>query len=243
MNTDQKMTIQIGKNHTVKIGHLSQMGKLNDVLEIGNEYRKEKGYKKIGLDEYLRRQETWEFIIEVEQKYGKTTKREIPVLEKDDKNRVLYSKFLKQFSVIKSQRGGKPENRGVWANLQIMLDLAIYLSPTLRLEMIDVFINQKILFWRDVGGDNFKEFNKLIDTLPDRKEKNNTGIYVSMSKRIRQKLSILSTKGYNEKEHDALVQENRAEWLKTLSFAINVGWIKSFDELKNAFDKLELIEK
>ncbi|EJF06976.1 hypothetical protein ThvES_00009680, partial [Thiovulum sp. ES] len=25
-------------------------------------------------------------------------------------------------------------------------------------------------------------------------------------------------------------------------FAINVGWIKSFDELKNAFDKLELIE-
>ncbi|EJF05834.1 hypothetical protein ThvES_00021030, partial [Thiovulum sp. ES] len=49
MNTDQKMTIQIGKNHTVKIGHLSQMGKLNDVLEIGNEYRKEKGYKEIGL--------------------------------------------------------------------------------------------------------------------------------------------------------------------------------------------------
>ncbi|EJF05826.1 KilA-N domain-containing protein [Thiovulum sp. ES] len=167
------------------------MGKLNDVLEIGNEYRKEKGYKEIGLDEYLRRQETWEFIIEVEHKYGKTTKREIPVLEKDDKNRVLYSKFLKQFSVIKSQRGGKPENRGVWANLQIMLDLAIYLSPTLRLEMIDVFINQKILFWRDVGGDNFKEFNKIVDTLPYRKEKNNTGIYVSMSKRIRQKLSVL----------------------------------------------------
>jgi hypothetical protein len=53
----------------------------------------------------------------------------------------------------------------------------------------------------------------------------------------------LSNSGYNEKEHDALVQENRAEWLKTLSFAINVGWIKSFDELKNAFDKLELIEK
>ncbi|EJF06615.1 hypothetical protein ThvES_00013020 [Thiovulum sp. ES] len=109
--------------------------------------------------------------------------------------------------------------------------------------MIDVFINQKILFWRDIGGDSFKEFNKLVDTLPDRKEKNNTGIYIQVSLAIRRKLSILSTKGYNEKEHDTLVQENSAEWLKTLGFAINVGWIKSFDELKNAFDKLEVIEK
>jgi predicted DNA-binding ArsR family transcriptional regulator len=243
MNTNQMMQIQIGKNYTVQIGHLDQMGKLNDVLEIGNEYRKEKGYKEIGLDEYLRRQETWEFIIEVEHKYGKTTKREIPVLEKDDKNRVLYSKFIKQFSVIKSQRGGKPENRGVWANLQIMLDLAIYLSPTLRLEMIDVFINQKILFWRDVGGDNFKEFNKLVDTLPDRADKNNTGVYVAVAKMIRAKLEILDTKGYNEKEHNSLVQINRSKWLENLSFVIENGFVNSYEELKETFQKLKVIEK
>ncbi|EJF05835.1 KilA-N domain-containing protein, partial [Thiovulum sp. ES] len=236
------------KNYSVQIGHLSKVGKLNDVLEIGNKYRKEKGLREIEMREWLRKEATWEFIIEVERKYG--TSFQTPdsgVCLSNHKNKetgqIDFALLVKQFSVIKSQRGGKPENRGYWANLYIMLDLASFLDPVLKLEMYEVFINQKILFWRDVGGDNFKEFNKIVDTLPDRKEKNNTGIYVSMSKRIRQKLSILSTKGYNEKEHDSLVQENRAEWLKTLGFAINVGWIKSFDELKNAFDKLELIEK
>jgi hypothetical protein len=243
MKTNQNMTIQIGKNYTVQIGHLDQIGKLNDVLAIGNEYRKNRGLSEVTLEEYLRRNETWEFIIEVEQKYGKNTNWEIPSLEKDDKNRVLYSKFVKQFSVIKSQRGGKPENRGVWANLQIMLDLAIYLSPTLRLEMIDVFINQKILFWRDVGGDNFKDFNKLVDTLPDRIGKNNTGVYVAVAKMIRTKLEILDTKGYNEKEHNSLIQINRSKWLENLSFVIENGYVNSYEELKETFQKLKVIEK
>ncbi len=243
MTTNQMMTIQIGKDYTVKIGHLTKMGSLNDVLKIGNEYRKEKGYKEIGLDEYLRRAETWEFIIEVEKKYGKTANREIPVLERDEKNRIIYSSLIKQFSVIKSQRGGKPENRGVWANLQIMLDLAIYLSPTLRLEMIEIFINSKILFWRDIGGDNFKEFNQIIDTLPDRVGKNNTGIYIQVATQIRKKLEILDSRGYNEKEHNSLIQENRAEWLKSLTFAVKVGFIKSYEDLKNTLEKLEVYEK
>jgi alpha-glucuronidase len=42
MNTNQMMQIQIGKNYTVQIGHLDQIGKLNDVLEIGNKYREKK---------------------------------------------------------------------------------------------------------------------------------------------------------------------------------------------------------
>jgi hypothetical protein len=236
--TNQMMNVQIGKEFTIKIGHKTEMGKLNDVLTIGNEYRKRKGYQKIGLDEYLRRTETWEFIFEVEEKYGKTTNREIPGLEKDDKNRVLYSKLMKNFSVIKSQRGGKVENRGVWANLQIMLDLAIYLSPTLRLEMIDVFINQKILFWRDLGGENFKEFNSLIDTLPDRKGKNNRNLYIEISLEIRRKLEILKSKGYNEKEHNALIQESRANWLNVLSLGIGAGMIKTYEDLIKILEKL-----
>ena len=124
------MVIQLGNNHTITIGHLTKMGSLNDVLAIGNSYRRNRGLKEITIEEYLRRNETWEFIQEVEAKYGKNANWEFPSLEKDSKNRVIYSKYIKQFSVIKSQRGGKPENRGVWANLQIMLDLAIYLSPT-----------------------------------------------------------------------------------------------------------------
>jgi hypothetical protein len=143
-------------------------------------------------------------------------------------------------NVIFSKRG---KYGGTWADLRIMLDLANYLDPVLKDEMYEVFINQKILFWRDVGGENFKEFNSLIDTLPDRKGKSNRNLYIEISLEIRRKLSILSTKGYNGKEHHALIQENRAEWLKSLSFAIKVGFIKSYEELKDTFEKLEVIEE
>jgi hypothetical protein len=245
--TNQMMNVQIGKEFTVQIGHKTEMGKLNDVLTIGNEYRKRKGLREIEMREWLAKETTWEFILEVEREFGnKFQTPDSGVCLSDYKNiygKIEFAQLIKQFSVIKSQRGGKPENRGYWANLYIMLDLASHLSSTLKLEMYKVFINQKILFWRDLGGENFKEFNSLIDTLPDRKGKNNRNLYIEISLEIRRKLSILSTKGYNEKEHHALIQENRAEWLKSLNFAIKVGFIKSYEELKDTFEKLELIEE
>lgn len=239
MKINQIMSVRIGENHSIAIGHLNKMGNLNDVLAIGNSYRRNKGLKDIGLDEYLRRNETWEFIEEVELKYSKNPKREIPVLDKDSKNRVLYSKYIKEFSVIKSQRGGKVENRGIWANLQIMLDLAIYLSPTLRLEMIDIFIESKILEWRDLGGDSYKELNLIIDTLPDRKDKSNQGIYIQIAKQFREKLEILDTTGYNEKEHNSFIQETRAKWLDRLISMIDTELITSYKQLVEILDKLK----
>jgi hypothetical protein len=242
MKTNQMMNVQIGKDYTVQIGHKTEMGKLNDVLAIGNEYRKKKGLREIEMREWLVKETTWEFILEVEREFGtKFQTLDSRVCFSDYKNssgQIDFSKLLKQFSVIKSQRGGKPENRGYWANLYIMLDLASHLSPTLKLEMYKVFIDQKILFWRDLGGDNFKEFNSLVDTLPDRKEKENSGIYIHIALQIRKKLEILKSRGYNEKEHHSLIQETRAEWLKSLSFAINIGLIKSYEELKNAIEKI-----
>jgi hypothetical protein len=248
MKTNQTMTIQIGKNHTVQIGHLSQVGKLNDVLAIGNLYREKRGLRQIELKEWLRKELTWEYII-VRSKTKEnpnffkgvaTTQLDFTIL-KDDKNQVNFSKMMEKYkNVIFSKRG---KYGGTWADLRIMLDLANHLDPVLKDEMYEVFINQKILFWRDLGGENFKEFNKIVDTLPDRVEKNNIGIYIQVATQIRKKLEILHTKGYNEKEHNSLIQENRAEWLKSLTFAIEVGFIKSFDDLKNTLDKLKVLEK
>jgi hypothetical protein len=255
MNTNQMMTIQIGKNYTVQIGHLTKMGSLNDVLKIGNEYRKEKALREIEIREWLVKESTWEFIIKVFNQENKKSNSQIASLDigatirglpRDLSNRIAFGEVLKtkKFnSVIKSQRGGKPENRGYWANLFLLLDLANFLDVDLKYEMYEIFIENKILFWRDVGGDSFKEFNEIIDTLPDRKNKNNFGIYIQVSTQIRKKLEILKTKGYNEKEHDALIQENRAEWLKSLTFAVKVGFIKSYEELKNTLKKLEVLEK
>ncbi len=241
MKTNQEMVVNIGNNHTITIGHLTKMGSLNDVLAIGNSYRQNNGLRAIELKEWLSRESTWEFIYEVEIKYGKKLKSENLTFGnyRRSNGQLEYSKFIKQFTTIKSKRGGKPENRGVWANLQIMLDLAIYLSPILRLEMIDIFIESKILEWRDIGGDNYILLNKAIDTLPDRINKNNRFIYIEVAKQFREQLELIDTKGYNAKEHNAIIQEKRAKWEDRLIYSIEVGLITSFEQLKNIFGKLK----
>jgi hypothetical protein len=241
MKTNQEMVVNIGDNHTITIGHLTKMGKLNDVLSIGNSYRRNRGLREKRLDEWLSRIETWEFIQEVEVKYGDKVKSENLGFEKfiRKNGQLEYSKFIKQFTTIKSQRGGKPENRGVWANLQIMLDLAIYLSPTLRLEMIDIFLESKILEWRDIGGDNYVFLNKAIDTLPDRKGKNNSGIYIQIAKLFREKLDLVDTQGYNIKEAVSEIQRLRANWEDKLVSMIEMEFITSYEQLKVVVRKLK----
>ena len=161
---------------------------------------------------------------------------EIPL--KDKGRKVKYGEAIKQFSVIKSQRGGRPENRGIWANLHILLKGAMYLSPKLEYEVIDVFLNSKILFFRDLGGDNFKEFNKIIDTLPDRNNKNNNGVYIQVALLMRKKLEILDTKGYNEEEYNALLQKKRSQYLSNLTSMVKVGLVTSYPQLKDVIEKL-----
>jgi hypothetical protein len=247
MNTNQMMTIQIGKNYTVQIGHLTQIGKLNDVLEIGNIYREKRGLRKVELQDWLRLESTWEYIAvrsktkEIPNYFKSAVAPELDfTLIKDIYNKVDYPQMMKKYkNVIFSKRG---KYGGTWADLRIMLDLANYLDPVLKDEMYEIFINKKILFWRDLGGDSFKEFNKIVDTLPDRVGQKNRGIYIQVATKIRKKLEILDTKGYNEKEHNALIQENRTEWLKSLTFAVKVGFIKSYEDLKNTLDKLEVLE-
>jgi hypothetical protein len=254
MNTNQMMQIQIGNFGTLEIGHLTKMGKVSQVIEMGNEARKEKGLEEISLDSLLKKQSIWEFIIsrntQKARESNSSDSEELKIRPKSDyselknfkseKGEIQYSKLMKKFpNLIQSKRG---KYGGTWAELYILLKIASMLDKDLEVEIYRVFIEQKILFWRDLGGDNFKDFNKLVDTLPDRIEKNNTGVYVAVAKMIRTKLEILDTKGYNEKEHNSLIQINRAEWLKNLSFLIENGFVNSYEELKKTFQKLKVIE-
>jgi len=236
LKTNQMMTIQIG-NGQVTIGHKTEMGKLNDVLEIGNRYRTENKLRPIKLEEWLRKEISWEFIIEVERKYGSFFQTvDSTVCLSDYKNlsgQIDYSKLIKQFSVIKSQRGGKPENRGIWANLYILLDLATYLSPKLKLEMYDIFIKSQILTHRDNGGDAFK---KLNTTMKEFFEPNSFS-YSKVSLLIREKLEILSTRGYNEKEHNSQIQEYREKIQDYLINLIEMDFVKNYDELVSVVER------
>ncbi len=197
----------------------------------------------MSISEWLRKENVWEFIVEVELKYGgKFQSAESALCISDYKNssgKIDYAKLIKKFSVIKSQRGGKPENRGVWANLFILLKASTYLSPKLELEIYEVFIKSKILELRDLGGDNFILLNRAIDTLPDRKGKNNRGVYIQIAKQFREKLELVNTKGYNIKEAIAEIQEKRSKWEANLIAMIETELITSYEQLKMILDKLK----
>ncbi|MDM8564618.1 hypothetical protein QUF74_03100 [Candidatus Halobeggiatoa sp. HSG11] len=65
MKTNQMMTVKIGNFGILEIGHKTMMGKVSQVLEMGNRNRnrKAKNLEPIPLKEILRKQDLWEFII------------------------------------------------------------------------------------------------------------------------------------------------------------------------------------
>jgi len=243
MKTNQEMIVNIGNNHTITIGHLTKMGRLSDIFAIGNSYRESEGLRALSISEWLRKENVWEFIRQVELKYGDKTQSADSALwvseYKNSSGKIDYAKLIKQFSVIKSQRGGKPQNRGVWANLFILLKASTYLSPKLELEIYEVFIKSKILEFRDLGGNNYILLNKAIDTLLDRKDKNNRGVYIQIAKQFREKLDLIDTKGYNIKEAIAEIQEKRNDWEHSLIVMIETELITSYEQLKLILGKLK----
>ncbi len=109
----------------------------------------------------------------------------------------------------------------------------------MELEIYEVLINSKILEWRDSGGDNYILLKKAIDTLPDREDKNNKGVYMQIAKQFRRKLDLLDTKGYNVKEAIADVQEKRTGWERSLIVMIETELIISYEQLKLILGKLK----
>ena len=247
MKTSQLMEVNLGKFGSVNIWHKDGMGKLEDIAILANNANIINGYKsfdvKKKVKDFLENIDTWNFIIEVNKKRYESldaialasNQAILDKLPKMKNGKVAYSEVFKQKlfnNVIRRQTKGKLENRGTWANLYILLDFATQLNVDLKYEVYRVFIEDKILQVRDSGGDNFKKLNKIIDTLPDRKGKNNKGIYIQISKLIRDKLDILDTKGYNKKEHDVIVQGKRDEIEKFAINSIKMGIINSYPALK-----------
>ena len=78
-----------------------------------------------------------------------------------------------------------------------------------------------------------------INTLSDRKDKNNHGIYIQIAKQFREKLEIIDTKGYNEEEYNAFIQNTRAKWLNNLTFSIDTELVTSYKQLTKILEKLK----
>ncbi len=62
---------------------------------------------------------------------------------------------------------GKGRGAVTYGNIQFIIYCATEINDFFRMDVIDVFINEKILTKRDDGGDDFKELNFHLDNLPE----------------------------------------------------------------------------
>jgi hypothetical protein len=236
MKSNQLMQVNLG-GKKFPIEHKTMMGSLTDIWNIGNSFREEKGLKPLGLGDFLRSTSTHEFVEELENdlgiensKYGK-----LPHLEslesgpskKDGRVETIKSEL------IKTKRG---KNGGTWAHLYILLEAAARLDAGLRLKMYKTFISGKLLEWRDSSGDEFQNLNIAIDAyLPGREGKENTGIYITCAKRIKEKVNP-DGGSWNTATHQQL--KHRTEIEKKIVGFLEMGFINDYHHLKQVISKI-----
>jgi hypothetical protein len=221
MKTDQLMSVSF-VNGSIDIFHKTQMGNLKQVFILGNKYRLDQGHELMRLDNFLKRPNTKKYINDMMIKYG---------YEK--------SEIIK---VVGRGRGIK-----TYANLQFIIYCATELNNFFRMDVIDTFINERILIKRDDGGNDFKELNSYLDKLPNRKDRNNQGIFIQTAIKLREKIFTpeaiqeCKDKGiniWNSEYANSLTLSKRDDFEKKLIFSIDMGFIDSYEKLKEVISKL-----
>jgi len=270
LKINQKMTVRIGQFGNIEIGHKTEMGDVSQVIKMGNKRRISKGLETIELHNILKRQSFWEFVIarntqmirdkiittqqsnesmglfkdlcnssdSDELEYKLDSNFSAIKFYKTDKGEIQYSELMKEFShLIKSRKG---RYGGTWAELYILLKIASMLDKDLEVAIYDVFIKSQILQHRDNGGDSFKKLNIAIDKYIPSESGNSRGRFIHIATMLRKKLEITKTKGYNEKEHNSIIQQKRDEIEKHLIFALQTKLVTSYEKLKNIIENSEI---
>lgn len=207
MKTNQLMSVAFSEG-VVNVFHNTAMGDLTQLWKVGTIMRVNNGMAVPQLNNFLQSQSTKDFIEVCERKTGK------PCIEVT----------------------GRGKNGRTWASIHMMIYAAEYLSTEFHFEVIDAFINNKILEWRDVSGDEFKALNIAIDNyLPNREEKSNKGIYINVARMLLKKVNA-DLSSWNDASADEL--RERAAIENKLVTTLQLGLIKDWEHMKEIIEKI-----
>ena len=207
MKTNQLMSVAFSEG-VVNVFHNTAMGDLTQLWKVGTIMRVNNGMAVPQLNNFLQSQSTKDFIEVCERKTGK------PCIEVT----------------------GRGKNGRTWASIHMMIYAAEYLSTEFHFEVIDAFINNKILEWRDVSGEEFKALNIAIDNyLPNREEKSNKGIYINVARMLLKKVNP-DLSSWNDASADEL--RDRATIENKLVTTLQLGLIKDWEHMKEIIEKI-----
>jgi len=235
MKTNQRMLVEIG-NHRQEIDHLTMMGHLNALWEYGNSLRREKGLPPARLDHWLAHRNTCEFIISLQKEEDANSpatgylKKQFEVVADNNGRHTIKGDEL---TIIKTKRG---KSGGTWAHLYLLLKAAAHLDTDFELQVYKTFVTNRILQWRDDSGDEFKSLNIAIDAyLPDRKSKDNKGVYIQCARALKAKINPDGGQ-WNTASYDQL--ELRTLYERRLIDFMRMGLVRNYEHLKELIDNL-----
>ena len=228
------MEIQFDRG-VLKIGHKDNIGSLNDVMTLGNMYREARGLRPVKLDEWLRLESTHEFFTALERHLFE----ESQVVDiKGDSNCVVTTDLEvsdikgknERLSQVKSPLLISRRGRygGTWSHKYVMLELAMWLNPDFKIEVISKVFDSGILLERDLGGETFKNVNKLIDEVfpsQDNKDK-----YIQYAQYVRKVCDYPVEKGTWDKA-DTETLKLRNEELKRAKAVLGSGLVTDFKQI------------
>lgn len=143
----------------------------------------------------------------------------------------------KEHFITKEGKGKK--NLRTYVHVSVALLAAETMSPRFHAHVHRVFIEGKILEFRERGGTEFKNLNAAIEEyLPDRQGKDNKGVFITIAKAIRERIL-----GPNAKTEDwnftGVTQTHlRYDWENKLCEMLRLGVVKDYDHLKELISKL-----
>lgn len=138
------------------------------------------------------------------------------------------------------QKGGRGRTSATYAHVSVALLAAEQLSVRFHVHVHRVFIEGKLLEFRQMGGTEFISLNASIDKyLPEREGKDsNRGVYINVAKALRTK--ILGVDAEADAWAIATVEQThrRFEIENKLCDFLRLGMIRNYEHLKDIIARL-----
>ncbi|QFG07788.1 amidase [Salmonella phage vB_SenS_SB28] len=135
--------------------------------------------------------------------------------------------------------------RGRNGSTYVCLHLAVYIaeqySTYFHFLVIDRFITQRQVELRNIGAVSFVELNAAVSRMLERTEGRigHSGHFIQVAKAIKESIDIREVTGFDTWDsQDAKTNQLRSEIQKSLVQALDMEFINSWDELKEAIPRV-----
>ena len=185
--------------------------------ELMNQWNSYSGQKK-NINHFLDNSSTKEFIDAL-----------IDEMEIRDSEKPINQVFTKSRAI--TSKTGKRTPGSVWMHPYLFIDFAMWLNPRFKYKVIQ-FVYDQLMSLRDESGDRTKELNSAIRIFEPK-----TMEYMKLAKGI----NFIVFNKHHQGIRDTATEEQAkslVELQKNLAFSIEMGYIKSFDELLNEMRRI-----